>query len=59
MVEDFAKNRQKLREYTIVIAPRFVISMKYDIQSTNIVTLWANTFSKYFYNCIYNDLRRY
>ena len=44
-------------EYTIVIAPRFVPSIKYDIQSTNIVTLRANTFSEYLYNCIYNDLR--
>lgn len=53
-----AKHREKIGgDYTIVIAPRFVPSIKYDIQSTNIVTLRANTFSEYLYNCIYNDLR--
>lgn len=52
------KHREKIGgDYTIVIAPRFVPSIKYDIQSTNIVTLRANTFSEYLYNCIYNDLR--
>lgn len=53
-----AKHREKIGgDYTIVIAPRFVPSIKYDIVSSDIVTLRASTFSEYLYNCIYNDLR--
>lgn len=53
-----ARHREKIGgEYTIVIAPKFVPSVKYDIKSTEIVTLRASTFSEYLYNCIYNDLR--
>lgn len=41
-------------QYTIVITPRYVPSVKYDIKNTNIVIITASTFSEYLYNNINN-----
>ena len=39
-------------KYTIVVTPRYVPSVKYDIQGQNIVIIKANTLSEYLYNNI-------
>ena len=41
-------------QYTIVITPRYVPSVKYDIKNTKIVIITASTFSEYLYNNINN-----
>lgn len=44
-------------EYTIVVAPRYVPAVLYDIKSSSIVIIRASTFSEYLYNHIDNDIR--
>lgn len=39
-------------EYTIVVTPKYVPSVRYDIQDQNIVIIKANTLAEYFYNNI-------
>mgnify|MGYP007123662840 CR=1 FL=1 len=52
------RHREKIGgEYTIVITPRYVPSVKYDIKTSNIVIITASTFSEYLYNHIINDIR--
>lgn len=43
--------------YTIVVTPRYVPSVKYDISGQQIVIVKANTLSEYLYNNIVNDHR--
>lgn len=43
--------------YTIVVTPRYVPSVKYDIQEQNIVIIKANTLSEYLYNHIATNNR--
>ena len=44
-------------EYTIVVTPRYVPSVLYDIKSSPIVIIRASTFSEYLYNHIDNGVR--
>lgn len=44
-------------QYTIVVTPRYVPSVKYDIDGQNIVIIKANTLSEYFYNNIISNNR--
>lgn len=44
-------------KYTIVITPRYVPSIKYDIEDSDIVIILASTFSEYLYNHFDNDVR--
>ncbi|WP_448973056.1 hypothetical protein [Oribacterium sp.] len=44
-------------KYTIVVTPRYVPSVKYDIANENIVIIKANTLSEYFYNNIISNNR--
>lgn len=44
-------------EYTIVVTPRYVPSVQYDIEEQNIVIIKANTLSEYFYNNIITNNR--
>ncbi|MDD4110586.1 MAG: restriction endonuclease [Clostridia bacterium] len=44
-------------EYTIVVTPRYVPSVLYDIKSSPIVIIRASTFSEYLYNHINNEIR--
>lgn len=43
--------------FTIVVTPRYVPSVKYDIQGQEIVIIKANTFSEYMYNNIISKNR--
>lgn len=53
-----ARHREKIGgEYTIVITPRYVPSVKYDIKTSEIVIITASTFSEYLYNNIINNIR--
>lgn len=53
------RHREKIGgEYTIVITPRYVPSVKYDIRSSNIVIITASTLSEYLYNNIINNIRK-
>lgn len=53
-----AFHRDKIgAEYTIVITPKYVPSVKTDIKGSNIVILLANTFSEYLYNHIFHDIK--
>lgn len=42
--------------YTIVVTPRYVPSVKYDIVGQNIVIIKANTLAEYLYNYINSDI---
>lgn len=44
-------------EYTVVVTPRYVPSVKFDISGENIVIIKANTFSEYIYNYIVSGMR--
>lgn len=44
-------------DYTIVVTPRYVPSVLYDIKSSPIVIIRASTFSEYLYNHIDNGVR--
>lgn len=44
-------------QYTVVVTPRYVPSVKYDIEGQEIVIIKANTLSEYFYNNIIADNR--
>ncbi|MDO5027775.1 MAG: restriction endonuclease [Bacillota bacterium] len=44
-------------KYTIVVTPRYVPSVQYDIEDQNIVIIKANTLSEYFYNNIISNNR--
>ncbi len=44
-------------KYTILVTPRYVPSVRYDIQGQEIVIIKANTLSEYFYNGIINKSR--
>lgn len=44
-------------KYTIVVTPRYVPSVQYDIEEQNIVIIKANTLSEYFYNNIISNNR--
>lgn len=53
-----ARHREKIGgAYTIVITPRYVPSVKYDIKSTKIVIITASTFSEFLYNNITNKIK--
>lgn len=43
--------------YTVIVTPRYVPSVKYDIKEQDIVIIKANTLSEYFYNNIISDNR--
>lgn len=45
-------------QYTIVVTPRYVPSVKYDIEGQEIVIIKANTLSEYLYNNIISNNRR-
>ncbi|USI67952.1 restriction endonuclease [Lactococcus petauri] len=52
------RHRDKIgAKYTIVITPRYVPSVKYDIEGQEIVLIKANTFSEYLYNYIVSQNR--
>ncbi|HDL02344.1 MAG TPA: restriction endonuclease, partial [Candidatus Pacearchaeota archaeon] len=52
------RHREKIGgEYTIVVTPRYVPSVKYDIKHTGIVIITASTFSEFLYNNIANNCR--
>lgn len=44
-------------KYTIVVTPRYVPSVKYDIQNQEIVIIKANTFAEYIYNYLAAGIR--
>lgn len=44
-------------KYTIVVTPRYVPSVKYDIQGQDIVIIKANTLSEYIYNHLIAGIR--
>lgn len=44
-------------KYTIVVTPRYVPSVKYDIKGQDIVLIKANTFSEYIYNYLNEGIR--
>lgn len=44
-------------KYTIVITPRYVPSVKYDIDGQEIVIIKANTFAEYIYNYLATGIR--
>ena len=53
-----AEHRSKIgAEYTIVVTPRYVPAVLYDIKSSPIVIIRASTFSEYLYNHIDNEVR--
>lgn len=45
-------------KYTIVITPRYVPSVKYDIDGQDIVIIKANTFAEYIYNYLNEGIRK-
>lgn len=54
-----ASHREKIGgEYTIVVTPRYVPAVLFDIKAAPIVIIMASTFSEYLYNCIDNDERK-
>jgi len=53
------RHREKIGgEYTIVVTPNYVPSVKYDIRSTKIVVITASTFAEFLYNHIINNIRK-
>ncbi|HEL1743374.1 TPA: restriction endonuclease [Streptococcus suis] len=52
------KHRNQIgARYTVLVTPRYVPSVKYDIQGQEIVIIKANTLSEYFYNGIISKTR--
>lgn len=52
------KHRNQIgAKYTVLVTPRYVPSVKYDIQGQEIVIIKANTLSEYFYNGIISKTR--
>lgn len=53
-----AKHRRDIgATYTIVVTPRYVPSVKFDIKGSDTVIILASTFSEYLYNHFDNDVR--
>lgn len=53
-----ARHRELIgAKYTIVVTPRYVPSVKYDIKNQDIVIIRANTFAEYIYNFLAVGIR--